>query len=173
MVLKLQTSNGPAESTYHHPVYADLMAGLDVHGVQPHHDADIWLNLQRSFNDEAYAPHFPLLEHRCGRRKAGKKPARGFTTGHRDRLKKRTLTGFETNIKYSKAKDLDMSQPNITPWGAIADAADGEPESPAAPSVSQADITGPTPTMMQQITPEMVAAGYQPACRAKPSSCWR
>ncbi|MEL0330976.1 MAG: hypothetical protein VW982_02035 [Candidatus Poseidoniales archaeon] len=55
-----------------------------------------------------------------------------------------------------------MSQPNITPWGAIADAADGEPESPAAPSVSQADITGPTPTMMQQITPEMVAAGYQP-----------
>ena len=24
------------------------------------------------------------------------------------------------------------------------------------------DITGPTPTMMQQITPEMVAGGYQP-----------
>ena len=55
-----------------------------------------------------------------------------------------------------------MSQPNMTPWGAIANADECEPESSATPSVSQEDITGPTPTMMQQITPEMVEAGYQP-----------
>mgnify|MGYP001167991495 CR=1 FL=1 len=57
-----------------------------------------------------------------------------------------------------------MSEPNMTPWGAIAEADDevAGPESPAAPSASEADITGPTPTMMQQITPEMAAAGYQP-----------
>ncbi len=58
-----------------------------------------------------------------------------------------------------------MNEPNTTPWGTIADAADAadcEPESPAAPSASQEDITGPTPTVMQQITPEMAAAGYQP-----------
>ena len=55
-----------------------------------------------------------------------------------------------------------MSQPNMTPWGAIANADECEPESSATPSASQADITGPTPTMMQQITPEMVAGGYQP-----------
>lgn len=57
-----------------------------------------------------------------------------------------------------------MSEPNMTPWGTITDADDevAGPESPAAPSAFEADIAGPTPTMMRQITPEMVEAGYQP-----------
>ena len=55
-----------------------------------------------------------------------------------------------------------MDEPSATPWGTIADAADCEPDAPTTPEVSQADVMGPTPDMMQQITPEMVASGYQP-----------
>jgi hypothetical protein len=55
-----------------------------------------------------------------------------------------------------------MSQASTSPWGAIVSADDCEPDEAAAPSASQAGAMGPTPTMMQQITPEMVEAGYQP-----------
>jgi len=61
-----------------------------------------------------------------------------------------------------------MSQPAITPWGTIADALDSEPDEPSTPPASQEDIMGPTPTMMEQITPEMVAAGYQPGMSGQP-----
>jgi hypothetical protein len=62
-----------------------------------------------------------------------------------------------------------MDKTNPTPWGAIMgatnDAGGNEPDcEPAEPSggVTSADIEGPSPVLQQQITPDMVAAGYQP-----------
>ena len=51
-----------------------------------------------------------------------------------------------------------------TPWGVIADSVnDGEPNpSTGANSALQSDVEGPSPVLQQQITPEMVAQGYQP-----------
>ena len=55
-----------------------------------------------------------------------------------------------------------MNQPGSTVWGSIENAVQGEGDSPAVSESAQADVMGPAPTMMQQITPEMVAQGYQP-----------
>lgn len=56
-----------------------------------------------------------------------------------------------------------------TPWGVIADSInDGETNpSTGANSVSQSDVMGPSPVLQQQITPEMVAQGYQPGMGAQ------
>ena len=58
-----------------------------------------------------------------------------------------------------------MEESAPTPWGTIINAVDGDKEEvknseTTGPSAS--DIAGPTPVLQQQITPEMVAAGYQP-----------
>lgn len=62
-----------------------------------------------------------------------------------------------------------MNETNPTPWGAMMgssnDAGGNEPDcEPAEVSggVTSADINGPSPVLQQQITPDMVAAGYQP-----------
>ena len=62
-----------------------------------------------------------------------------------------------------------MDETNPTPWGAMMgasnDAGGNEPDcEPAEPSgdATSADIEGPSPVLQQQITPDMVAAGYQP-----------
>ena len=44
---------------------------------------------------------------------------------------------------------------------------DGEPSSSKATTVSQSDVMGPSPVLQQQITPEMVAQGYQPGMGAQ------
>ena len=55
-----------------------------------------------------------------------------------------------------------------TPWGTIADSIDDcEPNSSTATNVSQSDVMGPSPVLQQQITPEMVAQGYQPGMGAQ------
>ena len=55
-----------------------------------------------------------------------------------------------------------------TPWGVIADSIDDcEPNSSTATNVSQSDVMGPSPVLQQQITPEMVAQGYQPGMGAQ------
>ena len=62
-----------------------------------------------------------------------------------------------------------MDETNPTPWGAMMGAsndtggneADGEPADSSG-GATPADIRGPSPVLQQQITPEMVAAGYQP-----------
>jgi hypothetical protein len=55
-----------------------------------------------------------------------------------------------------------------TPWGTIADSIDDcEPNSSKATNVSQSDVMGPSPVLQQQITPEMVAQGYQPGMGAQ------
>ena len=56
-----------------------------------------------------------------------------------------------------------------TPWGVIADSInDGETNpSTGANSVSQSDVMGPSPVLQQQITPEIVAQGYQPGMGAQ------
>ena len=62
-----------------------------------------------------------------------------------------------------------MDETNPTPWGAMMGAADdaggnepdGEPPEPSG-GATLADIEGPSPVLQQQITPDMVAAGYQP-----------
>ncbi|MEE2974340.1 MAG: hypothetical protein VX831_03755 [Candidatus Thermoplasmatota archaeon] len=62
-----------------------------------------------------------------------------------------------------------MDETNPTPWGAMMGASndaggnepDGEPAEPSGDATS-ADIEGPSPVLQQQITPDMVAAGYQP-----------
>ena len=58
-----------------------------------------------------------------------------------------------------------MDGNNLTPWGAIMGANDDDAkgtQNPDATEPTPADIAGPTPVLQQQITPEMVAAGYQP-----------
>ena len=62
-----------------------------------------------------------------------------------------------------------MDDTNPTPWGAMMDAIDdavgNEPDcepAEASGGPSSADIAGPSPVLEQQITPEMVAGGYQP-----------
>lgn len=60
-----------------------------------------------------------------------------------------------------------MSQPNMTPWGAIVDAVENQADAPSSPGASQAEIFGPSPAMMQQITPQMVEAGYQPGMHSQ------
>ena len=55
-----------------------------------------------------------------------------------------------------------------TPWGVIADSIDDcEPNSSTPTNVSQSDVMGPSPVLQQQITPEMVAQGYQPGMGAQ------
>ena len=63
-----------------------------------------------------------------------------------------------------------MDGNNLTPWGAMLDAVndDGADATDAATSEpSAADVAGPSPVLQQQITPEMVAAGYQPGMTAQ------
>lgn len=55
-----------------------------------------------------------------------------------------------------------MNESKPSPWGMMSNDADCEPGATTTTAETQADFTGPTPTMMQQITPEMVAQGYQP-----------
>ncbi len=55
-----------------------------------------------------------------------------------------------------------------TPWGAMTNNTDdSEPSSSKATTVSQSDVMGPSPVLQQQITPEMVAQGYQPGMGAQ------
>jgi len=55
-----------------------------------------------------------------------------------------------------------------TPWGAMTNNTDDcEPSSSKATTVSQSDVMGPSPVLQQQITPEMVAQGYQPGMGAQ------
>ena len=44
---------------------------------------------------------------------------------------------------------------------------DSEPAPSKATDVSQSDVMGPSPVLQQQITPEMVAQGYQPGMGAQ------
>ncbi|MGB2393673.1 MAG: hypothetical protein ACPICH_06115 [Poseidonia sp.] len=62
-----------------------------------------------------------------------------------------------------------MDETNPTPWGAMMGAANDagghEPDGTSTQTsadVTSADIAGPSPVLQQQITPDMVAAGYQP-----------
>ncbi|MFZ8906459.1 MAG: hypothetical protein ACO2Y2_03775 [Poseidonia sp.] len=58
-----------------------------------------------------------------------------------------------------------MDENNLTPWGAMVDAVTNDQEDISgsnSTNVSAADVSGPSPVLQQQITPEMVAAGYQP-----------
>jgi hypothetical protein len=62
-----------------------------------------------------------------------------------------------------------MDETNPTPWGAMMgaanDAGGNEPDGTSTQTsadVTSADIAGPSPVLQQQITPDMVAAGYQP-----------
>lgn len=53
----------------------------------------------------------------------------------------------------------------ITPWGAMVKAVNDDcedEEESTTTEPSEADVAGPSPDLEQQITPEMVAAGYQP-----------
>lgn len=55
-----------------------------------------------------------------------------------------------------------------TPWGAMTNNTDNrEPAGSEATTVSQSDVMGPSPVLQQQITPEMVAQGYQPGMGAQ------
>ena len=55
-----------------------------------------------------------------------------------------------------------------TPWGAMTSNTDDcEPAGSKATTVSQSDVMGPSPVLQQQITPEMVASGYQPGMGAQ------
>ena len=55
-----------------------------------------------------------------------------------------------------------------TPWGAMTNNTDNrEPTGSKATDVSQSDVMGPSPVLQQQITPEMVAQGYQPGMGAQ------
>ena len=55
-----------------------------------------------------------------------------------------------------------------TPWGAMTNNNDNrEPAGSKATTVSQSDVMGPSPVLQQQITPEMVAQGYQPGMGAQ------
>ena len=53
-----------------------------------------------------------------------------------------------------------MDDVNPTPWGAIGKEEKNEPE-PTTEAPTSDVVSGPTPTTMDQITPEMVAGGYQ------------
>ena len=58
----------------------------------------------------------------------------------------------------------------ITPWGAMVKAVNDDCEEEADSTTtkpSAADVAGPSPVLEQQITPEMVAAGYQPGMAAQ------
>ena len=55
---------------------------------------------------------------------------------------------------------MTMSNDDTGIWGAMNNQADGDAE--PASLTGQADVTGPAPQILQQITPEMVSAGYQP-----------
>lgn len=74
---------------YKHPMgplaLTDLV-GLDVR-------RDILLNLQRSFNDEAYAPH-PLLEHLVAEGRLGKKTGKGIYDWSSGQAEETDLDGF-------------------------------------------------------------------------------
>lgn len=55
-----------------------------------------------------------------------------------------------------------------TPWGAMTNNTDNcEPAASKETTVSQSDVMGPSPVLQQQITPEMVAQGYQPGMGAQ------
>ena len=55
-----------------------------------------------------------------------------------------------------------------TPWGSMTNNTDdSEPAASKATAVSQSDVMGPSPVLQQQITPEMVAQGYQPGMGAQ------
>jgi len=74
---------------YKHPMgplaLTDLV-GLDVR-------RDILLNLQRSFNDDAYAPH-PLLEHLVAQGRFGKKTGKGIYDWSSGQAEETDLSGF-------------------------------------------------------------------------------
>ena len=74
---------------YKHPMgplaLTDLV-GLDVR-------RDILLNLQRSFNDDAYAPH-PLLEHLVAQGRLGKKTGKGIYDWSSGQAEETDLGGF-------------------------------------------------------------------------------
>ena len=74
---------------YKHPMgplaLTDLV-GLDVR-------RDILLNLQRSFNDDAYAPH-PLLEHLVAQGRLGKKTEKGIYDWSSGQAEETDLSGF-------------------------------------------------------------------------------
>ena len=74
---------------YKHPMgplaLTDLV-GLDVR-------RDILLNLQRSFNDDAYAPH-PLLEHLGAQGRLGKKTGKGIYDWSSGQAEETDLGGF-------------------------------------------------------------------------------
>ena len=74
---------------YKHPMgplaLTDLV-GLDVR-------RDILLNLQRSFNDDAYAPH-PLLEHLVAKGRLGKKTGKGIYDWSNGQAEETDLDGF-------------------------------------------------------------------------------
>ena len=54
-----------------------------------------------------------------------------------------------------------MDDTNLTPWGAVMSAAKDDADEPDTPAASAEEIAGPSPVLVQQITPEMVAGGYQ------------
>lgn len=74
---------------YKHPMgplaLTDLV-GLDVR-------RDILLNLQRSFNDDAYAPH-PLLEHLVAQGRLGKKTGKGIYDWSSGQAEETDLSGY-------------------------------------------------------------------------------
>ena len=53
-----------------------------------------------------------------------------------------------------------MNNDDTSIWGAMNNPSDGDAE--PASLTGQADMTGPAPQILQQITPDMVSAGYQP-----------
>lgn len=58
-----------------------------------------------------------------------------------------------------------MDENNLTPWGAMVNAVNDDCEDVSGPGTTEpsaAEVAGPSPVLQQQITPEMVAAGYQP-----------
>ena len=58
-----------------------------------------------------------------------------------------------------------MDENNLTPWGAMVNAVKDDCEDVSGPGKTEpsaAEVAGPSPVLQQQITPEMVAAGYQP-----------
>ena len=54
-----------------------------------------------------------------------------------------------------------MDDTNLTPWGAVMSAAKDDADEPDTPAATAEEIAGPSPVLEQQITPEMVAGGYQ------------
>ena len=54
-----------------------------------------------------------------------------------------------------------MDDTNLTPWGAVMSAAKDDADEPNTPAATAEEIAGPSPVLEQQITPEMVAGGYQ------------